>query len=115
MPRELSRLRTFLPVNFRAREPNPNPNPNPGTGELSHPGAKVPLARKFRLPHGQVQISHSIDPNPSPSYRMSLVCRDVNRGLWQIHDLSPQLRNLRSVGHGETGFRLQSSVFTMSI
>jgi len=54
VPRELSRLRTFLPVNVRAREHNPNPdpnlNPNPGTGELSRLGAKVPLARKFRLP-----------------------------------------------------------------
>ena len=54
VPWELSRLRTFLPVNFRAREhnpnPSPNPNPNPGTEELSCLSAKVPLARKFRLP-----------------------------------------------------------------
>ena len=52
MPRKLSRLRTFLPVNFRARahNHNPNPKPNPGPGELSRLGAKIPLARKFRLP-----------------------------------------------------------------
>ena len=53
VPRELSHLRTFLPVNFRGREPNPNPNP--GTGKLSRLGTKVTLARKFRLP---VTASH---------------------------------------------------------
>jgi len=41
---ELSRLRTLLPVNFRAREHNPNPNPNLGTEELSCLGAKVPAS-----------------------------------------------------------------------
>ena len=49
VPRELSRLRTFLPVNFRAREHNPNlnrnPNPNPGMEELSCLGAKVPASK----------------------------------------------------------------------
>ena len=63
MPRELSCLRTFLPVNFRAREPNPNtiPNPNPGTGELSRLGTKVPLARKFRLPYITISDIFSVE------------------------------------------------------
>jgi len=69
VPGKFSRLRTFAPVNFRAREHNPNPNPNlnpnrnpnPGTEELSCLGAKVPLARKFRLPSTHISsISSSV-------------------------------------------------------
>jgi len=95
VPRELSRLRTFLPVNFRAREHNPNlnrnrnrnPNPNPVTEELSCLGAKVFLARKFRLPQYRYTV-HFHDSCPSAvKCCIAWLCRTGQRAALQCINL----------------------------